>query len=79
MNGQRREGEEDKKVELMELLKQLPVQAVVERPITLESNNEAMREVEEWKRKMARPTNLEQMPPDVQEIVERHVISITVI
>uniref|UniRef100_A0A915PMV2 PDZ domain-containing protein n=1 Tax=Setaria digitata TaxID=48799 RepID=A0A915PMV2_9BILA len=47
-------------------------QAVIERPITLDSNGEIKREVDEWKRRMARPTNLEQMPLDVQEIVERH-------
>ncbi|EJW74941.1 hypothetical protein WUBG_14149, partial [Wuchereria bancrofti] len=48
--------------------------AVIERPVTLDSNGEIKREVEEWKKRMARPTNLEQMPPDVQEIVEKHVI-----
>ncbi|VDN05195.1 unnamed protein product [Thelazia callipaeda] len=47
-------------------------QAVVERPITLESNAEIKREVDEWKKRMARPTNLEQMPRDVQDIVEKH-------
>uniref|UniRef100_A0A0N4T624 PDZ domain-containing protein n=1 Tax=Brugia pahangi TaxID=6280 RepID=A0A0N4T624_BRUPA len=46
--------------------------AVIERPVTLDSNGEIKREVEEWKKRMARPTNLEQMPPDVQEIVEKH-------
>uniref|UniRef100_A0A1I7VQ34 PDZ domain-containing protein n=1 Tax=Loa loa TaxID=7209 RepID=A0A1I7VQ34_LOALO len=46
--------------------------AVIERPITLDSNREIKREVDEWKRRMARPTNLEQMPLDVQEIVEKH-------
>ncbi|KAM3715912.1 PDZ domain-containing protein [Dirofilaria immitis] len=47
-------------------------QAVIERPVTLESNREIKREVEDWKRRMARPINLEQMPLDVQEIVEKH-------
>lgn len=51
-----------------------PFQAVIERPITLDSNGEIKREVDEWKKRMARPINLEQMPPDVQEIVEKHVI-----
>uniref|UniRef100_A0A0R3RWA3 PDZ domain-containing protein n=1 Tax=Elaeophora elaphi TaxID=1147741 RepID=A0A0R3RWA3_9BILA len=46
--------------------------AVIERPITLDSNGEIKREVDEWKRRMARPTNLEQMPQDVQEIVEKY-------
>ncbi|VDM92946.1 unnamed protein product [Litomosoides sigmodontis] len=48
-------------------------QAVIERPVTLDSNGESKREVDEWRRRMARPTNLEQMPPDVQEIVEKHL------
>ncbi|MCP9263226.1 hypothetical protein DINM_006564 [Dirofilaria immitis] len=48
------------------------VTAVIERPVTLESNREIKREVEDWKRRMARPINLEQMPLDVQEIVEKH-------
>ncbi|VDK81618.1 unnamed protein product [Onchocerca ochengi] len=47
-------------------------QAVIERPVTLDSNQEIKREVDEWKRRMTRPINLEQMPPDVQEIVEKH-------
>ncbi|KAL3990844.1 hypothetical protein ACH3XW_33460 [Acanthocheilonema viteae] len=46
--------------------------AVIERPITLDSNGEIKREVDEWRKKIARPKNLEQMPPDVQEIVEKH-------
>ncbi|OZC10925.1 PDZ/DHR/GLGF domain protein [Onchocerca flexuosa] len=47
-------------------------QAVIERPVTLDSNQGIKREVDEWRRRMTRPVNLEQMPPDVQEIIEKH-------
>ncbi|MFH4980028.1 hypothetical protein AB6A40_006737 [Gnathostoma spinigerum] len=48
-------------------------QAVIERPVTLETQALVKREVDEWQKKINAPKNLEEMPEDVQQIVLNHM------